>query len=244
MGNLNYIVFGGVDSRDYGIYISGEGVFNAPEKDVEAISVPGRNGDLLIDRGRFLNIQVTYPGFNYESDLSTFAARLRAFRSALASQVGYQTLEDSFHPDEFRMATFRSGLDINPVMYNTASKFDIVFDCKPQRFLTSGEEEITVTSGDTLTNPSPFESLPLIEVTGTGTLTVGDVVITIDGEAGQVITLDSDMMEAYAEEGGAIVPKNDLITINGNEFPKLDEETGITYTGLTSVKVTPRWWTI
>lgn len=144
MGNLNYIVFGGVDSRDYGIYISGEGVFNAPERDVEVVNIPGKDGDLLIDRGRFLNIQVTYPGFNFEPDLSTFAERLRAFRAALASQIGYQRLEDSFHPDEFRMATFRSGLDINPVMYNTASTFDIVFDCKPQRFLKSGEEEITI----------------------------------------------------------------------------------------------------
>lgn len=144
MGNLNYIVFGGVDSRDYGIYISGEGVFNAPERDVEVVNIPGKDGDLLIDRGRFLNIQVTYPGFNFEPDLSTFAERLRAFRAALASQAGYQRLEDSFHPDEFRLASFRDGLDVNPVMYNTASTFDIVFDCKPQRFLKSGEEEITI----------------------------------------------------------------------------------------------------
>lgn len=175
MGNLNYIVFGGVDSRDYGIYISGEGVFNAPERDVEVVNIPGKDGDLLIDRGRFLNIQVTYPGFNFEPDLSTFAERLRAFRAALASQTGYQRLEDSFHPDEFRLASFRSGLDVNPIMYNTASTFDIVFDCKPQRFLKSGEEEITIGEwGETETitgNIATFE--------GTDTTAIKSVVAQI-----------------------------------------------------------------
>lgn len=244
MGNLNYIVFGGIDSRDYGIYISGEGVFNAPERDVEVVNIPGKDGDLLIDRGRFLNIQVTYPGFNFEPDLSTFAERLRAFRAALTSQIGYQRLEDSFHPDEFRLASFRSGLDVNPVMYNTASTFDIVFDCKPQRFLKSGEEEITITSGDELDNPSPFEALPLIEVVGVGSLAVGNITVTITGESTQDIFIDSDIMEAYEDDNGAIISRNDRISLSGMNFPTLGTDTGITYTGLTSVKVTPRWWTI
>ena len=34
----NSITFGGVNSADYGIYISGEGVFNAPKRDVEMIN--------------------------------------------------------------------------------------------------------------------------------------------------------------------------------------------------------------
>ena len=47
------IIFGGVDSADYGIYISGEGVFNAPRRDVEMAAIPGRNGDLALDHGRY-----------------------------------------------------------------------------------------------------------------------------------------------------------------------------------------------
>lgn len=244
MENTKVFNFNGESSADHGVFISGDSVYNAPARGFEMVDIPGRNGQLAIDRGRFENIEVTYPAFIFADNQADFAAKMRDLRAWLMSPIGYQRLEDTYHPDEYRMAIYKSGLEADPTHYNGAGEFELTFDCKPQRFLTSGEDEITVTSGDTLTNPSPFESLPLIEVTGTGTLTVGDVVITIDGEASQVITLDSDMMEAYAEEGGAIVPKNDLITINGNEFPKLDEETGITYTGLTSVKVTPRWWTI
>ena len=140
----NSIIFGGVDSADFGIYIGGEGTFNAPKRDVEMISIPGRNGAFALDKGRFENIEVTYSAFNFEPDLDTFSAQLEAFRNAICSQKGYQRLTDTFHPDEYRMAAYIDGLEIKPVNFNTASTFDIVFDCKPQRYLLSGEEPITI----------------------------------------------------------------------------------------------------
>ena len=33
------LVFDGVDSRNYGIYITGDAVFNSPERDVEMIEI-------------------------------------------------------------------------------------------------------------------------------------------------------------------------------------------------------------
>ena len=44
MAMMQSITFGGVNSADYGIYIGGEGVFNAPKREVEMIEIPGRNG--------------------------------------------------------------------------------------------------------------------------------------------------------------------------------------------------------
>lgn len=175
----NSITFGGVNSADYGIYIGGEGVFNAPDRDVEMISIPGRNGSFALDKGRFENIQVTYSAFNYEADLATFSANLDAFRNALCAQSGYQRLTDTFHPDEYRMAAFIGGLDIKPIEYNTASKFDIVFDCKPQRWLTSGETKQTKASGSTITNPTLFPASPLLECKGHGDIYIGGVPITV-----------------------------------------------------------------
>ena len=168
---VNSITFGGVNSADFGIYVSGEGVFNAPKRDVEMIKIPGRNGAFALDNGRFENIEVTYPAFNFEpDDYDTFMQNLSDFRNAICAQRGYQRLTDTFHPDEYRMATYIGGLEIKPVKYNTASEFNIVFDCKPQRWLTSGETAVMVTSGDTLTNPTLFESGPLLEATGSGAI--------------------------------------------------------------------------
>lgn len=176
----NSITFGGVNSADYGIYIGGEGVFNAPDRDVEMISIPGRNGSFALDKGRFENIKVTYSAFNYEADLATFSANLDAFRNALCAQSGYQRLTDTFHPDEYRMAAFIGGLEIKPIEYNTASKFDIVFDCKPQRWLTSGETAVTVADGETLTNPTLFGASPLIQCNGYGQIAFGGAPIKVE----------------------------------------------------------------
>ena len=52
--------FDGVDSKTYGVYITQEAAFDAAERDVEMISIAGRNGEYALDRGRFLNVTVTY----------------------------------------------------------------------------------------------------------------------------------------------------------------------------------------
>lgn len=171
---VNSITFGNIDSADYGIYISGEGVFDAPKRVVEMVSIPGRNGALAVDQGYYDNITVTYPGHNYEPDMDGFKENLSAFRNALASQIGYQRLSDTFHPDEYRMAVFHDGIDINPIKYNTAAQFDIKFDCKPQRYLTSGETEVTVSDGGTITNPTDYASSPLLAIKGPGNLSIND----------------------------------------------------------------------
>ena len=42
----NYFTLDGVDSRDFGVYISGQGTFNASGRGYNIIPVPGRNGEL------------------------------------------------------------------------------------------------------------------------------------------------------------------------------------------------------
>ena len=181
------ITFGGVNSADYGIYIGGEGTFNAPERDVEMISIPGRDGAFALDKGRFENIEVKYTVINQEPDLATFSANLEGFRNALCSQRGYQRLEDTFHPDEYRMAVFADKFEVKPIEYNTAAEFDIVFDCKPQRYLTDGETAVSVDDGDTLTNPTLFEAHPLLMVEGYGAIALNGYNINIeDEEVGEI----------------------------------------------------------
>lgn len=235
----NRLIFGGEDSSTFGIYISGEGVFDAPERTVEMVEIPGRNGALTIDKGKYENIEVTYPAFNYEPAMNDFVDNLSDFRNALCSKKGYQRLEDTFHPDEFRMAVYRSGLEVKPIKYNSASQFDITFDCKPQRFLKSGETVITLTGTDTITNPTLFDSKPLLVVTGTGNLTVNGVQIAISATP---TTIDCELMEAY----NGTTSRNSDIVLTPNEFPTLapGENTITLGSGITKVEITPRWWRI
>ena len=137
------LTFDGEDSRDYGVYITGQAVFNAPEREVEMISIPGRNGQFALDKGRFENIEVTYPAGIFANTEAEFAEAVSNFRNLLCSKRGYVRLQDEYHPDEYRMAIYKSGLELENVALK-AGEFEITFDCKPQRYLTSGEEEVTV----------------------------------------------------------------------------------------------------
>lgn len=157
------LTFGGENSGDYGVIILGEGAFNAPERAVEMIEIPGRNGSFVQDKGRFENIEVTYPAKLVAGSVADYAQAISDFRNMLCSQVGYVRLEDDFNPNEYRMAVFKEGLEVETDALH-AGEFEITFDCKPQRFLTSGEQEIEVDSGDDIENPTELEAKPLLEV--------------------------------------------------------------------------------
>ena len=215
---VNTITFGGVNSADYGIYISGEGVFNAPVRDAEMISIPGRDGSFLLDNGRYENIEVTYPAFNTETDKATFIAQVDAFRNAIASQKGYQRLEDTFHTDEYRMASFIGGLEINPVLYNDhTSQFEIVFNCKPQRFLKSGESAVSKANNSTITNPTLFDAHPLLQFTasGNGTITINGQDISLLNAPYGTIAIPYRILRSNARD--TIIPEESLLN-TGDTF--------------------------
>ena len=131
----NYFTLAGRDSRDFGIYISGAGTFNAPEKAYQFFEIPGRNGDLIGNDHRLMNVELTYHAFIY----TNFRQNVREFRSFLLSLNGYQKLTDSYHPDEYRMACYVGAFEAEPTPMLDAGEFDITFVCKPQRYLFSGE---------------------------------------------------------------------------------------------------------
>lgn len=171
--------FDGVESRNFGVYITGEAVYNAPRRDVEMISIPGRSGAFALDKGRFENIEVTYPAGIFADNETDFANAISDFRNYLCSRKGYCRLVDEYNPEEYRMAIYKSGLEVTPAQLK-AGEFNIVFDCKPQRYLMSGEAAVEVSDGDTLLNPTLFESSPLLEVKGYGTVEINAYEIDFD----------------------------------------------------------------
>ena len=172
------LTFGGINSKDYGVFIEGESAFNAPQRDVELIEIPGRNGAYVHDMGRYSNIEVSYPAGLFGHSESEFAEKISNFRNAICSKKGYQKLTDDYNPNEYRMGVYSSGLDVKPAILR-AGEFELKFNCKPQRFLTSGDVPVSLDSGDTLTNPTLFESKPLIECKGYGDINIGDKTISI-----------------------------------------------------------------
>lgn len=239
MAVFKTLTFDNENSLDYGVYITGEAVYNAPERAMEMISIPGKNGAIPLDQGRFENISVKYPAGAFGKTQSEFASNIMKFRNVLASRYRYVRLSDDYNTDEFRLGMYRSGLETKPVLMSRAGEFDIVFDCKPQRFLTSGETVVTKTSSGSISNPTNFDAQPLLVVTGTGTLTVNGVQITISKTP---TTIDCESMEAY----NGTTSRNGDIVLTPNEFPVLSpgSNTITLSAGITKVEITPRWWRI
>lgn len=163
------LTFDGTSSRTYGVFITGEAVYNAPERAVEMISIPGRNGAFALDRGRFENIEVTYPAGIFAENEEDFADAISDFRNYLCSKKGYCRLTDDYNSGEYRLAVYKSGLEVTPAQLK-AGEFNIVFECKPQRFLISGEAAVSISNGGVINNPTLFESYPLIAVEGYGNI--------------------------------------------------------------------------
>ena len=233
----NYFVLDGVDSRTFGVYISGQGTFSSPARPYEARPIPGRYGDILTGGKRLENGVLTYPAFIVRN----LEENVRKLRNFLLSRSGYVRLTDSYHPEEFRMVYYGESFEPQVTERNSEARFDLVFGCKPQRFLLSGETKTVYTSAGTITNPTRFSAQPLIRVYGSGTVGIGSTTITIT--AANVYTdIDCALMAAYK---GA-VNRNSYVQLSTLDYPVLPPgSTGITLGGsVTRVEITPRWWEV
>lgn len=235
----DYLTFNSIKSSDYGIFISGAESFSVPEYDLTFQSIPGRSGDLTFDNHRFMNIKIVYPAFirdGFEASLGN-GNTYRDFFNAMKASAGYFTLTSTYDTDHFRLATFTRAIDFVTGPGNRSAKFDLEFDCKPQRFRNSGTTITTLTADGTITNPTDFDSLPLLRVYGTGTVTVNGTSFTIN-TAGAYTDVDSEIQDCFRNT----VNCNNNVTLT--DFPVLSpgSNTITLGTGITSIKITPRWW--
>lgn len=234
------IFWAGISSDDVHVVVERYPSVELAGRKLDTQSVPGRNGDLLFPQNAYQNYVQSY-----EIYVSAERVRLpRAMREVanwLCGPAGYQKLEDSYDVETYRRAYFAGPLDVESVLHRFG-RATIEFNCQPQRFLRVGDLAVQAAQGQVLLNPTAFAALPLITVTGTGagTLTVGDVTVTINSMPRGVIVLDSDTQNAYY---GAF---NLNSTISAPEFPTLPAgESVVRWTGgITSVEIIPRWWTL
>jgi len=232
----NYITFSGQDLREFGLYISGSGVYNAPERAYEEIEIPGRDGLLLGHEKRLGNVEITYPAFIY----TNFKENIGKLKTYLLSKIGYQVLEDTYYPDYFRRGCYYGGLEVEPTSKNDAGSFDLTFMCKPQRYLVSGRTAVTVASGSVINNPTEMPSKPLIRVYGTGTIAVNGTQLTVLASR-DYTDIDCELYDCYY----LLENRNAYVTFDSDDmhFPELSPgDNEVSYTGFSEVKITPRWF--
>lgn len=234
---MGVIIFNNKSSADCRIQVAHPPGYAYPERDYTVTHIPGRNGDIIQDNGCYKNVERTYE-VSFDAPNEDFATYANSVSAWLHSTTGYARLEDSYEPNYYRMATYQES-NIFENLYNQAGTATIVFECKPQRFLKTGDNAIAIQNSLTIINPTGFEAYPLFKVTGTsGVLTVNGNSITFSS-INDFVMLDCELQDAYKEN----INKNS--TISGT-FPVLKpgSNTISWIGGISSVTMKPRWWTI
>lgn len=234
---IHYLIYNGESSADYDLLVGAQNTFNAPKRSVTKYTIPGRNGDLIKDNGCFENISVPYT-IVCKSGFENLADSISAW---LKNPTSYCRLEDSHHPEYYRMGLVTDAITYTTGALNHSAKATVTFDCKPQKWLTEGERVEKFTSAGTIFNPTKFASKPLIKVYGNGqsTLKIGDYSMSLNLQA--YVTIDSELMDCTR---GNMNMNSYVVLASG--FPELKSGMNlITFTGgITSIEITGRWWTI
>lgn len=243
---MGIVKFNGISSDDIGLIVQTIPSYSFPEKEYDKVHIPGKNGDLIVNKGSYKNVEKKYAFAKVFKPGDRFVSSAEAIVAWLSSAEGYARLEDSYEPDYYRMAMFKDEGELNNY-YDMATVLDVTFECKPQRWLISGEKEITVTSGDTITNPTKFDAMPIIKIktipNQNSIINLGDFILTVlSFNESKDIIIDCENMECYS--GNTLY--NSSLQLNTNDFPVLKKAstTTITYENITELKIIPRWWTL
>ena len=232
------IVYGGESSSDYGMVVSEAPAYERPNRKQTIYTVPGRNGAVVFQDDAWEDVVRSYNVWIAEG-VQPLSVKVSAFEAMLNSMKGWQRLEDSFEPDVFRLAYYSGGNDFSNKMtqYGEAT---INFTCRPERFLKTGEQEVTVINNQKIVNQTRFTAKPLIHIEGSGTVTVTIGGDTISASITDYINIDCETMNAYR-----LAAENKNSDISGS-FPKIipgENTVGITGT-TTKVTIVPRYFTI
>lgn len=184
----------------------------------EAGTVYGGTVDVVT--GELTVTMANIASYNGETIGEPWVSSMDAYESGTTPTTGAQVV--------YTLAT--------PVTYQlTAQEIEVLVGTN-NVWSSSGDVSVTVMNplGGIVTNPTPFEARPMLEVSGVGE-------ITINGKSIQILESVSDFQidcEAMEAEDNSKIYCMDFPELSGGE----NEIVG--YGSITALTVTPRWWTL
>lgn len=172
---LNYFIYNGQDSRDFGIVVKNKSTYNQARKDNSFVSIPGRSGDIITTQNRLSNVTVHYDlrmfvDYANTADQNLFMRlAIDDLKEWLTANSTYNTLSDSYAGDDYFMyANFSGGIEFSQIDKD-AIDFSVDFNCKPLLFSNVGQSKITQTDFSNpfvIVNPDISSSLPYLKIVG------------------------------------------------------------------------------
>lgn len=272
---MSEIWFNGVSSSDAGVrHVERYPALDRPSRKMDVATVAGRNGDIVRLYNSWDNYEQSYEIYGGKGAKGSAPEAFRSIAAWLnpsskdpfhvTNSLNYLRLEDMYEPDVFRLAYFAGSLEVENI-FSKFGRATITFNCRPERFLKSGEQEIQLDTrkypqnqdaGTTIYNPTSFWARPIFKITATKTVGIqlmttnwsngfmlvglGDTPKTVyfDTEKRDARFADGTSANSYIqyEEPSLLESGNNIIYVNGS---------GTIYTGeVSELTVIPRWWTL
>lgn len=173
--------------------------FPSPSRDYDLVNVPGKNGDMIFDKGRYNSVEIVIECF-IVGDFLTYFDAMRGF---LMADVAYHRLVDSVYPDEFRMACVRNveAKQKTP----GGGTVEITMTCMPQRFLKSGELPVSFTD-------SSKSQQTIYKYSGFSSYTKTNIIDPISAEIGMDL---SDSLFYVIDMSGVTLADDEMIRVEG-----------------------------
>lgn len=254
---MGIIHFNGASSEKYGILVENPPGYSYPQKDVETLHIPGRNGDMYIDNDSYNNVDREY-NIAFGDEVTSYVQQANKVSRWLHSAKGYARLEDSYEPNYFRLAAYNEEGSLSNILQH-AGRATIKFNCKPQRYLKTGDDlrKFDLRAGIALLNPTDYVSYPEIIIGRDGSMMDNWELRIRNDHFGYIcrltmleiksirgLTIDSDIQDVYQGTNNY----NDRVIIVEGGFPKLYPGTNIITSSITVsntyAEVRPRWWTL
>jgi phage-related protein len=258
--HIDYVKFGGSDSRDYCALIASRSIYPIPQRRQRFITIPQRSGSVYIDDGAYDNVEIEYVFklFPAVSDISTphedLTNLVNQFRKSFVAKTWrlnnpgdkaeYYQLTDSYDPDTFRWAAVeRTTVEVGT---GEVATITVAFNCKPYRYYWDGEKTYTITKPTQIKSVGLEGARPLITIYGSGG-TCGVRIKDRLGDKTYTVTLDTPSVDIDSENGTVkYFSHNKSKQYTSAEFPVLPTGTfTVSPTGnTTKIIIKPRWYDI
>lgn len=208
-----YFIFKGQKTTDFGIEISKFPDIIKPERNMQVVSIPGRNNNLYIDENTYNSYSL-----NFECVINPFAKNKQHIDKIISWLNGFGDLIISTEKDKIYNAVIRNSIPFSDTI-GVFPKFPIIFEVQPLKKSVNFRNEIVeITKKTIINNTGTVDSDPTITIFGSGnvTLKVNEEEFSIK-DINQYITINSEFLEVYKDK------ENQNNKYNNFDFPKFKQ---------------------
>lgn len=245
--SVNYFTYNGRSSLEFGLLIlAGTVRFPTPERKIEWVEVPGRDGSLTIDEGAYRDVEKTISCKMQIAYPKTIDEQAKELSEWLHGQVGWGPLWFSSDPDYLYQAICYASYEVEKELA-VLGAVELPFTMRPYKYNLEGETARTVTHGDVLFNPEGREAKPMIKIPAGGVRDfrlvinngVTSRIYTLAGLPNKAVTMDCEREEIYTDSENLSLK----MTSYRGQYPTLSPGKNTITFGNSSdtVEIIPKW---